>query len=53
MYVSIRIKGHLDPAWQQELEGLQIVHEEQAPHNFPVFSGIRQRSLECSKGSIS
>lgn len=27
MYVSIRIKGHLDPGWQEWLEGLQIVHE--------------------------
>lgn len=28
MHISIRIKGHLDPSWQQGLEGLQIVHEE-------------------------
>lgn len=28
MHISIRIKGHLDPSWQQWLEGLQIVHEE-------------------------
>lgn len=28
MHVSIHIKGHLDPSWQQGLEGLQIVHEE-------------------------
>ena len=27
MYVSIRIKGHLDPSWREWLEGLQIVHE--------------------------
>ena len=27
MHVSIRIKGHLDPGWQDWLEGLQIVHE--------------------------
>jgi len=27
MYVSIRIKGHLDPSWQEYLEGLQIVQE--------------------------
>ena len=27
MHVSIRIKGHLDPGWQEWLEGLQIVHE--------------------------
>ena len=27
MHVSIRIKGHLDPGWQEWLEGLQIMHE--------------------------
>ena len=28
MYVSIRIKGHLDPGlWQDYLGGLQIIHE--------------------------
>jgi hypothetical protein len=27
MYVSIRIREHLDPSWQEWLEGLQIVHE--------------------------
>jgi hypothetical protein len=27
MQVLIRIKGHLDPGWQEWLEGLQIVHE--------------------------
>ena len=27
MYVSIRIKGHLDLSWQEWLEGLQIKHE--------------------------
>jgi hypothetical protein len=28
MHVSIRIRGHLNPSWQQWLENLQIVHEE-------------------------
>jgi hypothetical protein len=28
MHVSIRIRGHLDPSWQEWLEGLEIVHEE-------------------------
>ena len=28
MHVSIRIQGHLDPSWQDWLEGLEIVHEE-------------------------
>lgn len=27
MQVSLRIKEHLDPVWQEWLEGLQIVHE--------------------------
>jgi hypothetical protein len=27
MHVSIRIKGHLDPSWQERLEGLQIRRE--------------------------
>ena len=27
MYVSIRIKEHLDSSWQEYLEGLQIVQE--------------------------
>jgi hypothetical protein len=27
MYCRIRLKGHLDPSWQQRLGGLQIVQE--------------------------
>jgi hypothetical protein len=27
MHVSIHIKGHLDPSWQDYLEGLEIVQE--------------------------
>ena len=27
MHISIRIKGHLDPSWQEWLENLVIVHE--------------------------
>jgi hypothetical protein len=27
MHYRIRIKEHLDPSWQDYLEGLQIVHE--------------------------
>jgi hypothetical protein len=27
MQYRIRVKGHLDPGWQEWLEGLQIVHE--------------------------
>jgi hypothetical protein len=28
MHVSIRIKGHLNQSWQEWLEDLEIVHEE-------------------------
>jgi hypothetical protein len=27
MHVSIRIKGHLDPSWQDYLEGLEIMQD--------------------------
>ena len=27
MHCSIRIKGHLDPSWQEWFEGLAMVHE--------------------------
>jgi hypothetical protein len=27
MQISLHLKEHLDPAWQEWLEGLQIVHE--------------------------
>jgi hypothetical protein len=37
MHISIRIKGHLNPSWQQGLEGLQIVHEEQGTS---LLSGV-------------
>ena len=37
MHVSIRIKGHLDPSWQQWLEELQIVHEE---HGTSLLTGV-------------
>jgi hypothetical protein len=29
MRYSIRIKGHLDPCWQDWFEGLAIVHEDE------------------------
>lgn len=29
MRYSIRIKGHLDPCWQDWFEGLTIVHEDE------------------------
>jgi hypothetical protein len=35
MRCLIRIKGHLDPSWQDWFEGLAIVHEEGST----VFSG--------------
>ena len=27
MHISMRIKGHLDPSWQDYLEGLEIMQE--------------------------
>ncbi len=30
MRCRIRIKGHLDPSWQEWFEGLQIVHDADA-----------------------
>ena len=27
MHISIRIRGHLDPSWQDYLEGLEIMQE--------------------------
>ena len=39
MYVSIRIKGHLDPSWQEYLEGLEIVQE---TNGTSLLSGVLQ-----------
>ena len=39
MYVSIRIKGHLDPSWQEYLEGLEIVLDEDGTS---LLSGVLQ-----------
>ena len=36
MDCCIRLKGHLDPKWQERLEGLQIRHE---PDGTTVLSG--------------
>lgn len=36
MNYSIRIRGHLDPCWQDWLAGLQIVHE---PSGTTRFTG--------------
>ena len=41
MNVSIRIKGHLDPSWQERLEGLQIVHE--ADGTSRLFGSLRDQ----------
>ena len=42
MYVSIRIKGHLDPSWQEWLEGLQIMHE--ADGSSRLFGPLQDQS---------
>jgi len=39
MHISIRIKGHLDQGWQQGLEGLQIVHED---NGTSLLTGVLQ-----------
>lgn len=36
MHCTIRIKGHLDPSWQDWFEGLEIVQEEEGT---TLFSG--------------
>ena len=48
MDVSIRVKGHLDPLWQEWLEGLQIVHETDGTSRLSAPSRISQPSMECS-----
>jgi hypothetical protein len=66
MYVSIRIQGHLDPSWQQRLEGFQIVQEPDGTSRLaghlpdqPALYGVLAKlshlsvtllSLECSDG---
>jgi hypothetical protein len=42
MYVSIRIKGHLDLSWQEWLEGLQIIHE--ADGSSRLFGSLQDQS---------
>ena len=39
MYISIRIKGHLDPSWQEYLEGLEIELDEDGTS---LLSGVLQ-----------
>jgi hypothetical protein len=39
MYVLIRIKGHLDPSWQEYLEGLEIELDEDGTS---LLSGVLQ-----------
>jgi hypothetical protein len=67
MDVSIRVQGHLDPSWQQRLEGLQMVQESDgtlrlAGHllDQPALYGVLAKlnhlsltllSLECSDGA--
>jgi len=34
MRCHIRIKGYLDPSWQEWIEGLEIVHEEEGTSKF-------------------
>ena len=63
MYVSIRIKGHLDPGlWKDYLDGLQIMHEidgvsrlygtlpDQPARLLPTSSCCRDRHAERGDG---
>jgi len=67
MKCHIRIKEHLDPSWQEWMEGLQIVHEEDGtsllcgklPDQAALFGvllklrelGLTLLSLETREGS--
>jgi hypothetical protein len=60
MHVSIRIKGHLDPSWQEWLEGLQIVHEPDGTSRLsgmlrdqPALSGILTKISHLSLPLLS
>jgi len=52
MHVSIRIKEHLDPGWQEWLEGLQIVHEADGTSRLSGTLSDQSASMECSTRSI-
>jgi hypothetical protein len=60
MHVSIRIKGHLDPGWQEWLEGLQIVHEPDGTSRLygtlkdqPALSGVLTKISHLSLALLS
>lgn len=67
MYCRIRLKGHLNPSWQERLGGLQIVQEPAGTSRLsgflpdqPALYGVLAKlshlsltllSLECSDGA--
>ena len=60
MQVSIRIKGHLDPCWQEWLEGLQIVHKPDGTSRLsgtlpdqPALSGVLTKISHLSLTLLS
>jgi hypothetical protein len=60
MHVSIRVKGHLDPGWQEWLEGLQIVHEPDGTSRLsgtlkdqPALSGVLTKISHLSLTLLS
>ena len=60
MQVSIRIKGHLDPGWQEWLERLQIVHESDGTSRLsgtlpdqPALSGVLTKISHLSLTLLS
>ena len=60
MQVTIRIKGHLDPGWQEWLEGLRIVHEPDGTSRLsgtlmdqPALSGVLTKISQLSLALLS
>jgi haloalkane dehalogenase len=60
MQVTIRIKGHLDPGWQEWLEGLQIMHEPDGTSRLsgmlmdqPALSGVLTKISQMSLALLS
>jgi len=48
MRYVIRVKGHLDPSWQEWFDHLSITHQSDGTTCFPVPSRTRQRSTASS-----
>jgi hypothetical protein len=60
VHVSIRVKGHLDPSWQEWLEGLQIEHVPDGTSRLsgtltdqPALSGLLMKLIRMSLTLLS